>query len=482
MDADYARAVNHYKLILKRLKKRNTDLVDQITAKHKILPTTSHLCPTKLPHLKSILPFISRNPSAGFLVITPLNLFTRDDPILRYLPTIRTAAPAYISWYEGTVIGERPYESRDTIERLFLTMCDASLSNKIKFIRLARGRNPLPAYPSDGSESNNMEKSFCGVCSLFGCGIHQYGTSGIAKYSEITDCECKNNVTTKYINQNEIHKWINESKLKTCVKNEVIHKYLQKYNNKSINEDITNKICNKNKTTLIPIKEARLRRTESNNKEFYMPCRHKGTCTRETCECFRKGISCEMACGCASCGNMNYCKCEECSTDCRCYIANRECTGLCICAKNSKCKNKNILRANQKRVAVFPSPKHGYGLYSEEFIKKGEFVIEYTGELISDKEAERRGNFYELNKCSYLFNLVNNGDECLYSLDAFFTGNQSKYINHSKANANLKATVMVRAGLTKIVFYALKDIYRGEELLFDYQFSASHMLKHGIVD
>lgn len=146
------------------------------------------------------------------------------------------------------------------------------------------------------------------------------------------------------------------------------------------------------------------------------------------------------------------------------------------------CYNRNISHRTETKLSVFPSAKHGYGLYCDGFIKSGGFVITYTGEMISDKEAERRGNFYEINKCSYLFNLVNQNNDCLYSMDAFFCGNKSRYINHSRDRANLKSDVHSKGGVPYIVFFALRDIYPGEELLFDYHFSEAHKKEHGIID
>ena len=37
----------------------------------------------------------------------------------------------------------------------------------------------------------------------------------------------------------------------------------------------------------------------------------------------------------------------------------------------------------------------GWGLFTKNSLKKGDFVIEYVGELISQEEAERRGVIYD---------------------------------------------------------------------------------------
>ncbi|GMF15993.1 unnamed protein product [Phytophthora lilii] len=68
---------------------------------------------------------------------------------------------------------------------------------------------------------------------------------------------------------------------------------------------------------------------------------------------------------------------------------------------------------------------HGYGMYAREAIACNEFVYEYTGAMLSQDEAERRGLIYDKMEMSYLFDL--NEDAVL---DALRSGNKSKFINH----------------------------------------------------
>ena len=55
---------------------------------------------------------------------------------------------------------------------------------------------------------------------------------------------------------------------------------------------------------------------------------------------------------------------------------------------------------------------------------------------VSNGEAKRRGSFDEINKLSYLFNCINDDSRCLYSIDGFFVGNASRFINHSARATN----------------------------------------------
>ncbi len=48
----------------------------------------------------------------------------------------------------------------------------------------------------------------------------------------------------------------------------------------------------------------------------------------------------------------------------------------------------------------------GYGAFlGSPIAYAGDLIAEYTGEIISEEEADRRGRLYDKQACSYLFNL-----------------------------------------------------------------------------
>ncbi|KAF1331105.1 Cleavage induced predicted protein, partial [Globisporangium splendens] len=93
----------------------------------------------------------------------------------------------------------------------------------------------------------------------------------------------------------------------------------------------------------------------------------------------------------------------------------------------------------------------------------GEFVYEYTGSVVSQDEAERRGSIYDKRSVSFLFDL--NEDAVV---DAIRKGNKSKFVNHKSVGQNCSAKVVRVRGDHHITVWADQDIKRGEELLFNY--------------
>lgn len=95
----------------------------------------------------------------------------------------------------------------------------------------------------------------------------------------------------------------------------------------------------------------------------------------------------------------------------------------------------------------------GMGLFAEEDIKKGRLIIEYTGDRISAKEAERRGG-------RYLFAVTKR-----LVIDGKKKKNTARYINHAcKPNAEAEHETTEN----RIYIRAIKKIKKGEEITYDY--------------
>jgi SET domain-containing protein len=106
-------------------------------------------------------------------------------------------------------------------------------------------------------------------------------------------------------------------------------------------------------------------------------------------------------------------------------------------------------------LAVRKSPIEGKGCFSVAPFRSRRKIAEYTGEKITNTEANRRANRRKLRICA-----INNR----WSLDGSRGGNGTHYINHScEPNAYMKILY------GHILFIALRDIEPGEEITIDYE-------------
>jgi hypothetical protein len=116
----------------------------------------------------------------------------------------------------------------------------------------------------------------------------------------------------------------------------------------------------------------------------------------------------------------------------------------------------------RRKIVVRNSRIHGRGVYAARRIAKGERIIEYRGELISWKEADRRPPSDPDDPHHTFFFSLSNGRQVI---DAGTGGNAARWINHS-CDPNCE-TEEDEEG-TRVFIQALRDIRRGEELFYDY--------------
>jgi SET domain-containing protein len=116
------------------------------------------------------------------------------------------------------------------------------------------------------------------------------------------------------------------------------------------------------------------------------------------------------------------------------------------------------------RLQVIRSPIDRYGVITREVIPRGRKVIEYTGERITYREADRRFRRilrYGKGKRFYFFVL-----DRRRVVDGAIDGSGAELINHS-CDPNL-ARRRIRG---HILYFSRKRIRPGEELTVDYHYS-----------
>lgn len=93
----------------------------------------------------------------------------------------------------------------------------------------------------------------------------------------------------------------------------------------------------------------------------------------------------------------------------------------------------------------------GFGLKTEDDIRRGAFVIEYYGPILKVDDADQKGG-------KYLFELNDK-----YIVDGTPRYNLARYINHS-CRPNCETDTIGR----RVYVYAKRNIKKGEELTYDY--------------
>ena len=130
------------------------------------------------------------------------------------------------------------------------------------------------------------------------------------------------------------------------------------------------------------------------------------------------------------------------------------------------CRNTDVLWKRTKKTKVKKSSIQGagWGLFAEEPIFDKEFIIEYTGEIITEKEHNRRAHIYDKCQQSYTAELSND-----LSLDATWFGNVARFVNHgAKELINVSPIIKFVNGTNCVCFFASRLIGKGEELFFNY--------------
>ncbi|KAL8063428.1 hypothetical protein ABFX02_01G025700 [Erythranthe guttata] len=161
-----------------------------------------------------------------------------------------------------------------------------------------------------------------------------------------------------------------------------------------------------------------------------------------------------------------------------------ECGPHCKCPPS--CYNRVGQRGIKFRLEIFKTESRGWGVRPLTSIPSGSFICEYVGELLEDKEAERRVGSDE-----YLFDIGQNYSDCPslkpeeqhseesgYTIDAAHYGNVGRFINHS-CSPNLYAQNVIHdhddRKMPHVMLFAMENIPPLQELTYHYNYSVGQI-------
>lgn len=475
-----------------------------------------------------VIPFIDRIPRYRFYTHLDEVLPTKDDPVLRfvpYLPSKEEYEDLYL--FEFSELGEKPLnkemhineclmreflmsysdfqlfklkklvDKKEDYEDLFWKehphfleferFTNISVKKLLNFWESIFDKRRTPLYVDESA----LDYYFCNVCYSFDCGIHDH-------YNESNIQIKKRNLpstSNEIIHRNMCIETLSK-KSKSEVE-EILNTFKKEYKFITRNYDVDpctaalffyfctgeklpNHIFPKCKEKFFTKENKPSIIKRKTNLNFYYPCNHLGSCVNNPkCSCEQNKNMCEENCLCVNCDNLfTGCNCKTCNSKCKCRLSRRECASSCKC---SECLNKFFTLKQYKKTYIGKSRISNYGLFAGEFIEKDSFICEYTGELIQNAEAERRGQYYEKRKVSYLFDVSSLNKISYHTLDAMYAGNNTRFANHS-IKPNIMAQNFLVNGIRRIGFFAIVDILIHSELVFDYNYNEEHKKQHEIIE
>ncbi|RAL06430.1 putative histone-lysine N-methyltransferase (Ash1) [Aspergillus ibericus CBS 121593] len=144
------------------------------------------------------------------------------------------------------------------------------------------------------------------------------------------------------------------------------------------------------------------------------------------------------------------------------------------CGVGPECGNRSFDELKQRTkvggkynigVEVIKTTDRGYGVRSNRTFEPNQIIVEYTGEIITQTECEKRmRTIYKHNECYYLMYFDQN-----MIIDAT-RGSIARFVNHS-CEPNCRMEKWTVAGKPRMALFAGdRGIMTGEELTYDYNF------------
>lgn len=160
-----------------------------------------------------------------------------------------------------------------------------------------------------------------------------------------------------------------------------------------------------------------------------------------------------------------------------------ECNKKCKCS--SACTNRVVQLGSSVNVSIYKTKNCGWGIKTKSNIRKGQFVGNYVGEIITVEESERRLE-NNSSRIDLMWNLdFDDAQDYKYTIDGTHYANFTYFINHScDANLNVYAVWIdcLDRNLPQLALFANRDIFSGEQLTTNYfqRCSPDDLKKSGI--
>ncbi|KAL0129627.1 hypothetical protein PUN28_001709 [Cardiocondyla obscurior] len=163
------------------------------------------------------------------------------------------------------------------------------------------------------------------------------------------------------------------------------------------------------------------------------------------------------------------CECKPesgCGDDCINRMVFSECSPqLCPCGE--KCENQKIQKHEwSPGLQKFMTENKGWGVKTQQAIKTGDFILEYVGEVVSEREFKSRMATRYANDTHHYCLHLDGG----LVIDGHRMGGNGRFVNHS-CEPNCEMQKWSVLGLPRMALFASRDIKPGEELTYDYNFA-----------
>jgi histone-lysine N-methyltransferase SETD8 len=137
-----------------------------------------------------------------------------------------------------------------------------------------------------------------------------------------------------------------------------------------------------------------------------------------------------------------------------------------------------VLSKREEGLGVHIFEGKGRGIVATREFVRGDFVVEYAGELISLDEAKKREALYsrDQNMGCYMYYFAYKNNQ--YCIDATQESDRlGRLVNHSRSG-NLSTKTVVVNGTPHLVLIAKETIHVGDELTYDYGDRSKESLRY----